>query len=182
MSNCWLIPVAFLPIVFRVPSLALGQSYDCPTASEVTLKDISKINQCQFMTKHNKAQTECLFLGVYLKLILHINCGFRSSKLFCWLTHWGQVMHIICIGKLCHYWFIWVRSRRCGCLVTWFYYQMIAKPGNTTAAPLWPDSYNGLSFVWGQAIIWNNAGLLVIGLFGRNLRNLNLNTTFSYQK
>ena len=29
---------------------------------------------------------------------------------------------------------IWVRSRRCGCLVTWFCYQMIAKPGNKTAA------------------------------------------------
>ena len=28
---------------------------------------------------------------------------------------------------------------RCGCLVTWFCYQMIAKPGNKTAAPSWPD-------------------------------------------
>ena len=27
---------------------------------------------------------------------------------------------------------IWVRSRRCGCLVTWFCYQLIAKPGNET--------------------------------------------------
>ena len=34
---------------------------------------------------------------------------------------------------------IWVRSRRCGCLVTWFCYQMIAKPGNKTAALSWPD-------------------------------------------
>ena len=34
---------------------------------------------------------------------------------------------------------IWVRSRRWGCLVTWFCYQMIAKPGNKTAALLWPD-------------------------------------------
>ena len=31
-----------LPISFRVTSQALGQSYDCPSASEVTLKDISK--------------------------------------------------------------------------------------------------------------------------------------------
>ena len=28
----------------------------------------------------------------------------------------------------------WVRSRNCGCLVTWFCYQLIAKPGNKTAA------------------------------------------------
>ena len=33
----------------------------------------------------------------------------------------------------------WVRSRRCGCFVTWFCYQLIAKPGNKTAAPSWPD-------------------------------------------
>ena len=34
---------------------------------------------------------------------------------------------------------IWVRSWRCYCLVTWFCYQMIAKPGNKTATPSWPD-------------------------------------------
>ena len=37
--------------------------------------------------------------------------------------------------------YIWVRSRRGGCLVTWFCYQLIAKPGNKTAAPSWPDPY-----------------------------------------
>ena len=36
---------------------------------------------------------------------------------------------------------IWVRSRRCGCLATWFCYQLIAKPSNKTAAPSWPDLY-----------------------------------------
>ena len=36
---------------------------------------------------------------------------------------------------------IWVRSWNCGCLVTWFCYQLIAKPGNKTAAVLWPDPY-----------------------------------------
>ena len=36
---------------------------------------------------------------------------------------------------------IWIRSRRCGCLVTWFCYHLIAKPGNKTAAPSWPDPY-----------------------------------------
>ena len=33
-----------------------------------------------------------------------------------------------------------VGSRRCGCLVTWFCYQLIAKPGNKTATPPWPNS------------------------------------------
>ena len=36
---------------------------------------------------------------------------------------------------------IWVRSRRCSCLVTWFCYQLIAKPGNKTAAVLWLDPF-----------------------------------------
>ena len=34
---------------------------------------------------------------------------------------------------------IWVRSRRFGCLVTWFCYELITKPGNKTVAPPWPD-------------------------------------------
>ena len=36
----------------------------------------------------------------------------------------------------------WVRSRNCGCLVTWFCYQLIVKPGNKTAAVSWPDPNN----------------------------------------
>ena len=37
--------------------------------------------------------------------------------------------------KIC----IWVRSWNCGCLVAWFCYQLIAKPGNKTTAVAWPD-------------------------------------------
>ena len=33
----------------------------------------------------------------------------------------------------------WVRSWNCGCIVTWFCYHLIAKPGNKTAAVPWPD-------------------------------------------
>ena len=36
---------------------------------------------------------------------------------------------------------IWVRSRNCGCFVTWFCYQLIAKPGNKTTTVSWPDPY-----------------------------------------
>ena len=35
----------------------------------------------------------------------------------------------------------WVKSWNCGCLVTWFCYQLIAKPGNKTAAPSWPHPH-----------------------------------------
>ena len=43
---------------------------------------------------------------------------------------------------------IWVRSRNCGCLVTWFCYQLIAKPGNKTAAVPWPDPYSKWHYLW----------------------------------
>ena len=45
------IHVVYLLISFRVTSLALGQSYDCPSASEVTLKDMDTINLYQTTTK-----------------------------------------------------------------------------------------------------------------------------------
>ena len=35
----------------------------------------------------------------------------------------------------------WVKSWSCGSLVTWFCYQLLAKPGNTTAAPSWPEPF-----------------------------------------
>ena len=43
--------MSFLPRFFMVASLALGQSYDCPSASEATLKDMGKIDSSQTTTK-----------------------------------------------------------------------------------------------------------------------------------
>ena len=45
---------------------------------------------------------------------------------------------------------IWLRSWRCGCLVTWFCYQLIAKPGNKTAAPPWPNPYHNFPISAGR--------------------------------
>ena len=57
---------------------------------------------------------------------------------------WSYDIHICPVGLaslLQDGIFIWVRSRRWGCLVTWFCYQLIAKPDNKTVSPLWPDPY-----------------------------------------
>ena len=56
-----------------------------------------------------------------------------SWQLVCW---WYIVwINDICVtntsDKKCN--IIWVRTRNCGCLVTWFCYRQIAKPGNKTA-------------------------------------------------
>ena len=55
ISYKW-IQVVCLPQSFRVASLALGQSYDCPSANEATLKDMGKIYKYQTTTKHTKAK------------------------------------------------------------------------------------------------------------------------------
>ena len=58
---------------------------------------------------------------------------------------------------------ILVRLQKCSCLVTWFCYQMITKPGNKTAALSWPNPYMIQSyyqwlwvmFSWADNIIQN---------------------------
>ena len=57
------------------------------------------------------------------------------------------------------WWHISVRSQKCSCLVTWFCYQLIAKPGNKTAAPSWPDPYGVMYltqhwFRWSLGVQW----------------------------
>ena len=42
----------------------------------------------------------------------------------------------------------WVRSRRCGCLVTWFCCWMIAKPSNKITTALWADPDNMCMCYW----------------------------------
>ena len=44
----------------RVPSLALGQSYDCPSASEGTLKDVDNIDHYKSTTQQQSMN--CIFL------------------------------------------------------------------------------------------------------------------------
>ena len=91
------------------------------------------------------------------------------------LTHWGRVMHT------------WVRSRNCGCLVTWFCYQLIAKPGNKTATVSWPSwpiciskltiigSDNGLLPGWHQANDYLNQWWNIINLTLSNKCQWNIN-------
>ena len=65
----------YLPITFRIASLAIVQSYDCANASEITLKDIFKISYQQSITKYGEVLTFTLcsiFLGiVYAWKCLH---------------------------------------------------------------------------------------------------------------
>ena len=52
----------------------------------------------------------------------------------------------------------------CGCLVTWFCYQLIAKPSNKTATVPWPDPYtvgtpyNTVPYITDSNIAWLGHG------------------------
>ena len=56
-----------------------------------------------------------------------------------WGIYCEDLEKIKCVTTTLHS--IWVGSWNCGCLVTWFCYQLIAKPGNKTATVSWPDPY-----------------------------------------
>ena len=59
------------PISIRLTSLALWQSYDCPSASKATLMNMDKYFMWihyEWLHNHNKAKhnkTVCIFLGIY---------------------------------------------------------------------------------------------------------------------
>ena len=80
----------YFTISFRVTSLALGQSYDCPSASEVTLKDMGNIDHYQTTTKHT-----CIFL-VCLTDFIDL-CAYDES---CFVNVW-MLNNIILTGRLC---------------------------------------------------------------------------------
>ena len=61
--------------------------------------------------------------------IVHFKRKFCNDCHLAWVSY----------GQISVWWWRTVRSRRCGCFVTWFCYQLIAKPGNKTATPSWPD-------------------------------------------
>ena len=61
--SSWWILMRYLPILFRVTSLALGQSLDCPSANEVTLRNMGKMDLYQ-MSTNSKVWTICIFLGM----------------------------------------------------------------------------------------------------------------------
>ena len=92
--HSWWLNMVILPIFFRVTSLALGQSYDCPSASEVTLKYMGKITLYQTTTNRNKLQIMCLNLGTVtpgqsfsiINLLKNI-----TSELTCAWKHKGKI-------------------------------------------------------------------------------------------
>ena len=80
-----------------------------------------------------------LWCVLYAYLPLHESVVLHVDSLMQWRRN--CIVNDLESRPFCFKHLICVRSRNCGCLVTWFCYQLIAKPGNKTATVPWPDPY-----------------------------------------
>ena len=70
----------------------------------------------------------------------------QISPVSIWTCHLASI-RIPIVEITQHYeYHIRVRSQNCSCLVRWFCYQLIAKPGNKTASVPWPHLYSYWKF------------------------------------
>ena len=87
---CGCIVMAHLPMFFRVTSLALGQSYDCPSASDVTLKDMGK--SAGRKAQQNKTQASVIRIydswGV-LQIYMYVIGSWIEEKRLCYMQRIG---------------------------------------------------------------------------------------------
>ena len=94
------------PISIRLPTLALWQSNDCPSASKATLMNMDKYFMWihyERLHNHNKAKhnkTVCTFLGIY--------CKFCMKLMF----HPQDI------------WNIWLNTSTSHCLISNLYFQL----------------------------------------------------------
>ena len=89
----------------------------------------------------------CLQLSHAWELGLYMIWGYKETCRGLYCGGWTTIIKLFHgmfdrIIKIMKWNFIWVRSRRWACLVTWFCYHLIAKAGNKTGAPSWPDPYS----------------------------------------
>ena len=90
-------------------------------------------HQSPLLTKGGSPSSHCVYFRKESITFIFIFCHISTVR---WPR---QLMFLLVDDK--DLLIIWVKSWRCGCLVTWFCYQMIAKPGNKTATPSWPELY-----------------------------------------
>ena len=81
----------YIPIYFRVASLALGQSYDCPSASEATLKDMGyKIRW--YLWPCNKMLIVSILSGMYWLLK-------KNKIIWIWILNSIQSQQSLVLGS-----------------------------------------------------------------------------------
>ena len=115
---CFVVVVHWLifPISIRLTSLALWQSNDCPSASKATLMNMDKYFMWihyERLHNHNKAKhnkTVCIFLGIYCRLPIGLECGGFRFEISCFV--WHCILAVDFVGGDNHnYIFIWFTVR-----------------------------------------------------------------------
>ena len=164
------------PISIRLTSLALWQSNDCPSASKATLMNMDKyfmLIHYERLHNHNKAKhnkTVCKFLGIYCIMVTQrastanrdypmvVSIVFRAWMIKC--THMTRLDVIVhpCSNDLANPPLMLTHWGR----VTHICVSKLAIIG----------SDNGLSPGRCQAIIWTNAGILLIEPLGTNFNEI----------
>ena len=100
-----------------------------------------KVLLTQNSEKWHLASLLCTYLGQ--PRVVHVpSCSCKTTDrhvFFFKLKVMSFCIYCTWVAPVKKLWIMWVRSWNCGCLVTWFCYQLIAKPGNKTAAVSWPD-------------------------------------------
>ena len=85
------------------------------------------LTDAEYFKLRVRARSDMRDLGLYA---MRYNTVAEENIICLWHSAQHLSMQLIDLEVLRS---IWVRSRNCGCLVTWFCYQLIAKPGNNTA-------------------------------------------------
>ena len=112
--------VIYIPIFFRVASLALGQTYDCPSACEVIPKDMGNIDQFSSTTNTTKREP-CLVCNMphydvikwnrfprYWPFVRGIHRSPANS------SHRGQWRGALVLSLICAWTNGWVNNRDAG--------------------------------------------------------------------
>ena len=92
-------------IFFRVTSLALGQSYDCPSVSEVTLKDMVKSVGAKSQQGANHVNSSWEVLKIWLERKWNtLKClSFKEfHKWLCYNLYNGEIFQGISVNRWLH--------------------------------------------------------------------------------
>ena len=97
IMSSWRIYMIHSPISFRVASLVLGQSYDCPISSEVTLWDMEKSDWYQ-STTISKQYTDCVYTLLCMPYII-ITVWYIWDEIYFTIDRGGMVLfyYSVCI-------------------------------------------------------------------------------------
>ena len=126
----WLLLLGHMPPTHLPPPIVIVMMTQCTITSLI-------------VAQWNSVASYQIFMEIYSHLMLY--CYWKCQKLLVRQPRNSPMTNCPLFPLL---WIslnlntIWFRSWNCGCLVTWFCYQLIAKPGNKTATVLWPDPYH----------------------------------------